>query len=96
MLDTLPALHTLATGAAQGETFESQVEAIIPIIAIGVGGLIALVAVVFGTVSQVLKVRAVEISRREIAAYVAEGSISADEARRLMETQITGSKDSCG
>ena len=85
MLDQLPLLNTLA---ASGESFESQIDAVLPIVAIGVGGLIAIVAIVFTMLTSIVRSRESESSRREIAAYVAEGSITADEAQRLMETEI--------
>ena len=50
-----------------------------------VGGTIAVVAILSGTVSTIVKTSKREQSRREIAAYIAEGSISADEGERLMK-----------
>lgn len=48
---------------------------------------IALIAIVGGYVSRIIRVRAYEASRREIAAYVAEGSISATDAAKLLAAQ---------
>lgn len=64
----------------------SSPEEWIPIIAVGGGLVVAIVAIVFGTVSGVLKRKAFEESRREIAAYVAEGSISPIDAERMLKT----------
>ncbi|MEO1128992.1 MAG: hypothetical protein AAFX05_04695 [Planctomycetota bacterium] len=47
-------------------------------------GLIAIVAIVFGTVKETIKVRARERTRREIAAYIAEGSMTPEQGERLM------------
>eukprot|EP01026_Neomeris_dumetosa_P014677 TRINITY_DN1538_c0_g4_i1.p2 TRINITY_DN1538_c0_g4~~TRINITY_DN1538_c0_g4_i1.p2 ORF type:complete len:169 (+),score=15.90 TRINITY_DN1538_c0_g4_i1:287-793(+) len=58
---------------------------VIPLVAI-IGGLfIAVIAIVFGTVSSTRKAARREETRREIAAYVAEGSMTAEEGERLMK-----------
>ena len=49
-----------------------------------VGGLIAIVAIVFGTLSGAIKSVARERTRREIAAYIAEGSMSPEQGEKLM------------
>ena len=49
-----------------------------------VGGLVAIVAIVISALASVLKVRSREYSRREIAAYIAEGSMTAEQGERLM------------
>lgn len=46
--------------------------------------LVAIVAVIAETIQKSFKTRAREQSRREIAAYVAEGSISADDGAKLI------------
>ena len=60
----------------------------VPTVIFVVGGAIAIVAIVFGSVagavSSVSKSRELERSRREIAAYVAEGSIDPDQAAALL------------
>ncbi len=50
----------------------------------GVGGTIALVAILAGTITSVLKTRAKEATKREIAAYVAEGSINPEDAIAML------------
>ncbi len=59
-----------------------------PTVIFVVGGAIAIVAIVFGIVGwavlEVSKTRERERSRREIAAYVAEGSIDPDKAAALL------------
>ncbi len=66
----------------------------VPTVIFVVGGAIAIVAIVFGTVagavSSVSKSRERERSRREIAAYVAEGSIDPDKAAELMRAAPPG------
>ena len=62
-----------------------------PTVIFVVGGAIAIVAIVFGivgsTISSVSKTRERERSRREIAAYVAEGSIDSDKAAELLRAE---------
>ena len=50
----------------------------------GGGILVAIVAVITDAIRKVAQTRAREESRREIAAYVAEGSISPDDATKLL------------
>ncbi|MFG0282783.1 MAG: hypothetical protein ACF8R7_00025 [Phycisphaerales bacterium JB039] len=49
-----------------------------------IGGLIAIVAIVFGMATSMIKAMARERSRREIAAYIAEGSMTPEQGERLM------------
>jgi uncharacterized protein YggU (UPF0235/DUF167 family) len=62
-------------------------ENLIPIIAIVCGIMVAIVAIVSGCVSSTKKLRQREETRREIAAYVAEGSMTADDAERLLKAE---------
>lgn len=66
-------------------TLASDLEEAIPIIAIGGGLMIAALGIIAGTFKSVHKTRSREESRREIAAYVAEGSMTPDDAQRLLE-----------
>lgn len=56
----------------------------IGIIAVGGGFVVAIVAIVCGAIRQAIQTKQREQSRREIAAYIAEGSMSPDEGERLM------------
>lgn len=49
------------------------------------GGFIAIAAIIAGAIQNVKIAKAKEESRREIAAYIAEGSISADDGRKLLD-----------
>jgi len=60
-------------------------EELIPIVMAGIGGCIAVIAIVFGTIKRVSQTHQREKTRREIAAYVAEGSISPEDGERLMK-----------
>ena len=55
-----------------------------------VGGLIAIVAIVFSIVGNTIKAVSREKTRREIAAYIAEGSMSPEQGEKLMKA---GPKD---
>ncbi|MCC6285899.1 MAG: hypothetical protein IT439_11485 [Phycisphaerales bacterium] len=57
----------------------------IPELAIVGGVAITLFGIVFGTWKSRAQAREFEASRREIAAYVAEGSISPDDAERILK-----------
>lgn len=61
-----------------------SVDDIVKIIVVSGGIFIAVVAIVFGMVAGMLRNRQTERTRREVAAYVAEGSMTADEGERLL------------
>lgn len=65
-------------------TLASLENELIPLVAIGGGLLVAVVAIVSGVVARVSRTRAREATKREVAAYVAEGSISPDDAEKLI------------
>jgi hypothetical protein len=58
---------------------------IIPVLAIGGGLLIAALAIVSCTIRGMARRRNIEESRRELAAYVAEGSMTAQDAKDLLD-----------
>ncbi|MEQ8315816.1 MAG: hypothetical protein RIE77_08055 [Phycisphaerales bacterium] len=49
-----------------------------------VGGAIAIIAIVFGIVGSTVKSVSREKTRREIAAYIAEGSMTPEQGEKLM------------
>ena len=55
-------------------------DTIIPVLAIIFGCMTGMVAIVFTTMAGMAKAKAREATRREIAAYVAEGSIAPQDA----------------
>ncbi|MFN0011027.1 MAG: hypothetical protein ACKVS8_05210 [Phycisphaerales bacterium] len=57
---------------------------IIPVIAIGGGLLLGLVGMISSAMRKVAQEHEREQSRREIAAYVAEGSMTAEEGAKLI------------
>jgi len=62
----------------------------VAIVAVGGGLAIAIVSIISGVVHRTMVTRQREMSRREIAAYVAEGSMSADDAARLLAEDRPG------
>lgn len=57
----------------------------IPLVAVAGGFTVAIFGIVAGTVKHTVRTRQREESRREIAAYVAEGSITPEDAQKLIE-----------
>jgi len=55
--------------------------------------LCVITGIVFGTFSKIVTSLARERTRREIAAYIAEGSITADEGERLLRADIGEKQD---
>jgi len=82
MLDTMLQLDHAVLGLADDD--------LQTVVALGVGGGIAIVAIIFGSVGKMIKHTANERSRREIAAYVAEGSMTPDDAKKLLESKVRG------
>lgn len=76
------------------QNISSNEDIIIPVVAITGGILIAIIAIVFGAVRRMVMSSNLEKSRREIAAYIAEGSMSPEDGERLLNAG-KGS-DRCG
>jgi hypothetical protein len=69
---------------------------LIPLVAIVMGCAIGMVGIIGGTVRSVCKARAVEQTRRELAAYVAEGTLDPDKAIAMLNAGvIKGDKGCC-
>ena len=62
----------------------SSNDSLVMAIFFGGGIVVAVVAIVTEAIRKVFQTKAREESRREIAAYVAEGSISPDDAAKLL------------
>jgi len=52
-----------------------------------VGGAIAITAIVMGIIGSTIKAASRERTRREIAAYIAEGSMTPEQGERLMKAK---------
>jgi len=66
------------------QTLIENEETMIPFVIFGIGGIVAVVAIVFGSIKKISLNSEREKSRREIAAYIAEGSMSPDDGAKLM------------
>jgi len=66
---------------------------LIPIVSIAGGFAIAALAIVGGMMRSSSKRRQFEQSRREIAAYVAEGSMTPEEGERLLTAESKSMKN---
>lgn len=74
---------------------------LIPIAAIGLGSVIAVIAIISSTIRSVAVGRAREQTKRELAAYVAEGTLDPDKAVAMINagrSQADGGKSGgcCG
>jgi len=65
----------------------SSEDILIPFIIFTVGGLIAIIAIIFSTIKKTAVTKQREQTRRELAAYVAEGSMTPDDAERLLRAE---------
>ncbi len=83
-----------------GEFFTSLMERgdLIPIISIALGCTVGMVAIVAGSINGIVKSRVKEQTRRELAAYVAEGTIAPDDAVAILnagKSRVGGSGGGC-
>jgi hypothetical protein len=94
---------TLAQAAADGGSNDQWVPRLLEhmlredtfamLMVFGAGSGIAIVAILAGVVRSIMVTRAKERTRQEIAAYVAEGSMTASEGERLLRTGDGGRDD---
>jgi hypothetical protein len=68
----------------------------IPLVAICGGLLVCVISIIANGISRAVQTRHREESRREIAAYVAEGTLSPDDAFRLLEAGKNKKNSACG
>ncbi|RMH23547.1 MAG: hypothetical protein D6693_11325 [Planctomycetota bacterium] len=67
------------------DVIRSEPWLLIPLIAIVGGFSVAIISTIVCTIGKIAKTRAYEQSRREIAAYIAEGSMSPEEGERILD-----------
>lgn len=76
----------MCTGLIASAGFPEEVlDNIVPLAVFTVGGVVFTIWVLAATVDSIIKGRNRERTRREIAAYVAEGSMTAEEGERLLK-----------
>ena len=66
------------------QTIVENEDTTIPFKIFGIGGIVAVVAIVFGSIRRISMNAEREKTRREIAAYVAEGSMTPEDGARLL------------
>ena len=82
-------LTTLATTLAY---IDPDSDAIKMIIIFGTGGVIAVTAITFGIVRSAMVERQRQQTKRELAAYVAEGSMTPEDAERIIKAEPADKK----
>ncbi len=73
------------------DAFEKLLDSPAPVIALG--SIIAVVAIISGCVTKIVRSQGRERTRREIAAYVAEGTLDADKAIEMLKAGEKGGAD---
>lgn len=68
---------------------------VIPVLAIGGAFVVAILGIVFGTLKSVMETRSREATKRELAAYVAEGSMAPEDAERIVKADMPHSAKGC-
>lgn len=68
---------------------------VIPVIAIGGAFVVGTIGIVFGTIKSVMETRSREATKRELAAYVAEGSMAPEDAERIVKADRPGGARGC-
>jgi hypothetical protein len=78
---------------ALNKLIENDPELLIPIIMFLIMGAVGIIGIVFGAISTMVVSKENEHSRREIAAYIAEGSMTPEDGERLLTAgQKSGKK----
>lgn len=63
----------------------ASIDEAMPVVAIGVGGGVMIIWILFSTIEKIATNRQREITKRELAAYVAEGSMTPQDAERILK-----------
>lgn len=63
----------------------ANVEEAVPVVAIAVGGGVMIIWILFSMIEKMSTNRQREITKRELAAYVAEGSMTPQDAERILK-----------
>ncbi len=89
----MPGNPLIATEVGEALAELVQKDTIIPFVAIVMGCTIAIVSIIASAMRRASQTKARERTRSEVAAYIAEGSMTAEEGERLLNA---GPKDSGG
>jgi hypothetical protein len=88
----IPTLAFDSNEAMLGMSNEAMVGLMIPVIAISGALFLGFVGIICKTIRKSVEVKHKEESRREIAAYVAEGTMSPDDAYKILSAGTTDNK----
>ena len=80
----------VVTAASLGQIEASHMALAIPIIAIGGGLLTGIIAIISGNIRKAMQTREREETKRELAAYVAEGTMTPETAERMLRSDQKG------
>ncbi|MGD9693253.1 MAG: hypothetical protein AB7G17_09030 [Phycisphaerales bacterium] len=78
-------LAAAATAAPANSDMPLSGEEILKLVAISGGLLIAALAIIFGSTKSMVKAKEREQTKRELAAYVAEGSMRPEDAEKILK-----------
>jgi len=70
-------------------------EDLIKLVAVGGGMIVAFIWIVTSAAAKATRTKETERTRREIAAYVAEGTISPEQGERMMRIAGSDPEDAC-
>jgi hypothetical protein len=76
-------------------TLAVDLQQLIPLVAIGGGILIAIVSIIASSTRATARIAERGRAQREIAAYVAEGSMTPEDGERLLRAGLESPKDKC-
>ncbi len=80
-------VHTTLAGNDNASTIiDAMGDNFVVAIVFGVGGVIAILGIIFGSMTSISKNKETEKTKRELAAYVAEGSMTPSDAERLLKS----------
>ncbi len=79
------ALFLAATASAAPNDMPLTGEEMLKLVAISGGVLIAALAIIFGSAKSMVKAKEREQTKRELAAYVAEGSMRPEDAEKILK-----------
>ena len=77
-------VHTTLAGESTSTIIDAMGDNFVIAIIFGVGGVIAVLGIIFGSAVSIAKSKEVERTKRELAAYIAEGSMTPADAERLI------------
>lgn len=80
-------MHTTLAGNDNASTIiDAMGDNFVVAIVFGVGGVIAILGIIFGSMISIARNKETEKTKRELAAYVAEGSMTPSDAERILKS----------